>query len=171
MKTIMIALGLLVSALLPCWAGGNSSVVELDKVSSIKIEKDKITIVGTGMLRKRVLSDAKHGDATVFGQPAQMLYAKVTDCTFEVIPYHVGDDIEGVPGPSPTNMTPEMKAQSMKWWEGTLADARKIKVGDAITLGFQREKMTITSVYVTHILGSGSLRVKKSDSTTEADLK
>ncbi len=161
MKTIMIAVGLLISALLPCWAGGNSSVVELDKVSSIKIEKDKITIVGTGMLRKRVLSDAKHGDATVFGQPVQMLYAKVTDCTFEVVPYHIGDDIEGVPGTSPKNMTPEMKAQSMKWWAGTLATAKEIKVGDAITIGYQREKMTIISVCVTKVVGSGSVTIKK----------
>ena len=80
-----------------------------------------------------------------------------------MVPYHIGDDIEGVPGPSPKNMTPEMKAQSMKWWAGTLADAKKIKAGDAITIGFQREKMTITSVYVTHVIGSGSLMLKESD--------
>ncbi len=162
MKKIIIAFGLFASVLLPTWAGGNSSIVNLDKVTSIKIEDEKITIVGSGMLQKRVLSDTEHGDATVFGQPAQMLYARVTDCTFEVVPYHSREDVKGVPGPSPKDMTPEMKAQSMKWWAQKLIAAKKIKVGDAITIGFQREKMTLTSVYVTHIVGSGSLQVKKS---------
>ena len=54
-----------------------------------------------------------------------------------------------------------MIAQSMKWWADTLVHAKKIKVGDALTIGYQREKMTITSVYVTHIVGSGSVRVSK----------
>jgi hypothetical protein len=144
-------------------AGGNSSIVELDKVTSIKIEAERIIIVGSGMLRKRVMSDAEHGDRTAFGQPTQLLHAKVTDCEFVVIPYHNRSDVKGVPGPDPEDMTAEMKAQSMKWWADTLASAKEIRVGDAITIGYQREKMTITSVYVTKIVGSGSLRVRKGE--------
>ncbi|MGC6465745.1 MAG: hypothetical protein ACON5N_09180 [Akkermansiaceae bacterium] len=160
MKTINIIACSLLLSLLPCLAGGNSSIVDLDKVTSIKIEDGKITIVGDGMIRKRVISDQAHGDAKVFGQPAQMLHAKVRDCTFEIVPYHVGDDLKGVPGPAPKDMTPEMKAQSQKWWQGTLESAKTIKVGDAITIGYQREKMTLTSVWVSHIIGSGSLRLR-----------
>lgn len=160
MKTFLFPLALLIAMPLVSHAGGNTSVVELDRVASIKIGAQRITIVGSGMIRKRVMSDAEHGDGSVFGQPAQWLHAKAIDCEFEVIPYHKRDDVEGVPGPAPKHMTPEMIAQSEGWWEGTLADAKKIKVGDAITIGFQREKMTITSVSVNHIVGSGSLRKK-----------
>jgi hypothetical protein len=68
--------------------------------------------------------------------------------------------VKGVPGPDPDKITPEEKAMSLKWWAGTLAKAKKIQAGDAITIGYQREKMTITSVYVTHIVGSGSLSIE-----------
>ena len=163
MKASLLASVLLTVTLQHSFAGGNTSIVELDKVASIKIEAKRIVIVGSGMIRKRVMSDAEHGDGSAFGQPAQWLHAKVTDCEFEVIPYHSRSDVKGVPGPDPENITPEMKAQSMKWWADTLARAKKIRVGDAITIGYQREKMTITSVYVTNIVGSGSLRVRKGE--------
>ena len=107
------------------------------------------------------MTDAAHGDSTCFGQPTQMLHAKVTDCTFEIVPYHKDDELIGVPGPAPKDMTPEMIAQSEKWWAETLVYAKKIKVGDAVTIGYQREKMTLRSVYVTNIKGSGSVRAAK----------
>ena len=161
MKTPILTLALITSLFQFAFAGGNTSIVDLKKVSSIKIEENKITIVGSGMLRKRVMTDAAHGDSTCFGQPTQMLHAKVTDCVFEIVPYFVRSDLKGVPGPDPNNLTPEMKAMSEKWWAGTLAVAKNIKVGDAIGIGYQREKMTLTSVYVTKIVGSGSLSIQK----------
>ncbi len=85
----------------------------------------------------------------------------MTDCEFEVIPYHIRSDVKGVPGPDPENITPEMKARSMKWWAHTLARAKEVRVGDTITISYQREKMTITSVYVTNVVGSGGLTVRK----------
>ncbi len=163
MKTLLPSLALFLVTLLQSSAGGNTSVVDLEKVSSIKIEENKITIVGTGMIRKRVASDAEHGDASVFGHPAQMLHAKAIDCTFIVIPYQVNDDLKGVPGPSPRNMTDEMKAQSLKWWKGTLENAQKIKTGDSLRIGYQREQMVLTSYHVTKIVGSGSLTLGKKE--------
>lgn len=160
MKTTILTLALITSLMQLTCAGGNTSVVDLKKISSIKIEKNRITIVGSGMLRKRVMTDAAHGDSTCFGQPTQMLHAKVTDCIFEIVPYFVRSDLKGVPGPDPKNLTPEIKAMSEKWWAGTLDVAKKIKVGDAIEIGYQREKMTLTSVYVTKIVGSGSLKIE-----------
>lgn len=161
MRTSLLTFALLIATPLLALAGGNTSVVDLHSISSIKIEKNRILIVGSGMLRKRVMSDAAHGDSTCFGQPTQMLHAKVTDCTFEIVPYHVDDELIGVPGPAPKDMTPKMIAQSEKWWADTLAHAQKIKVGDAVTIGYQREKMTLRSVYVTKIIGSGSVRVSQ----------
>jgi hypothetical protein len=160
MKTTILTLALITSLMQLTCAGGNTSVVDLKKISSIKIEENRITIVGSGMLRKRVMTDAAHGDSTCFGQPTQMLHAKVTDCIFEIVPYFVRSDLKGVPGPDPKNITPEIKAMSEKWWAGTLDVAKKIKVGDAIEIGYQREKMTLTSVYVTKIVGSGSLKIE-----------
>lgn len=92
-----------------------------------------------------------------------MLHAKVVECEFELVPYHKRSDLQGVPGFDPDNVTAEAKAQSMKWWVDTISCAKNVKIGDAITIGYQREKMTITSVYVTHIVGSGSLRVRKKE--------
>ena len=163
MKTPLLTFVLLIATPQLSIAGGNTSIVELDNVSSIKIEAERIIIVGSGMLRKRVMSDAEHGDGTAFGQPTQLLYAKVTDCEFEVIPYHSRSDVKGVPGPDPKDFTLEMKAKSRRWWADTLASAKEIRVGDAITISYQRERMTITSVYVTNIVGSGSLRVRKGE--------
>ncbi|MEN8773830.1 MAG: hypothetical protein ABF379_07240 [Akkermansiaceae bacterium] len=163
MKIIILTVSLFTALIQFSFAGGNTSVVDLDKVISIKIEEHKITIVGSGMIRKRVASDAEHGDASVFGQPAQMLHAKAVDCTFVIVPYHVNDKLEGVPGPSPRNMTDEMKAQSMKWWKGTLETAKKVKEGEALTIGYQREQMTFTSYFVSQIKGSGSLILPKID--------
>jgi hypothetical protein len=161
MKTSLLTFAFFSVTLFHSFAGGNTSIVELDKVTSIKIEAERIFIVGSGMVRKRVMSDAEHGNDSVFGQPAVWFHAKVTDCEFEVIPYHMRSDVEGVPGIDPENVTPEIKAKSMKWWAGTLAKAKEIRVGDAITIVYQREKMTITSVYVTNIVGSGSLSIRK----------
>ena len=163
MKTIIPTASLIFALLQFSFAGGNTSVVDLDKVTSIKIKENKITIVGSGMIRKRVASDAEHGDSSVFGQPAQMLHAKAVDCTFVIIPYHVNEKLEGVPGPSPRNMTEEMKAQSMKWWKGTLEAANKVEEGEALTIGYQREQMTFTSYFVSQIIGSGSLILPKKD--------
>lgn len=83
MKKSLLILAFLAATFQLSFAGGNSSIVDLDKISSIKIESERIIIVGSGMLRKRVMSDAEHGDSSVFGQPAQMLHAKVTDCQFK----------------------------------------------------------------------------------------
>lgn len=160
MKLPILTLALITSLIQFACAGGNTSVVDLKKVSSIKIEENRITIVGSGMLRKRVMTDAAHGDSTCFGQPTQMLHAKVTDCIFEIVPYFIRSDLKGVPGLDPNTLTPEMKAMSEKWWAGTLDVAKNIKVGDAIEIGYQREKMTLTSVYVAKIVGSASLRIE-----------
>jgi len=138
-------------------AGGNSSIVEVT-VKSIEIEDEKVIVKGSGMLRKRVMSDAEHGDASCFGQPAQMLYAKGDEATFEVGPYHVGDDIKGVPM---GRLTEEGIAQCKEWWKGTLEDARQIKAGDKLQIGYQRERLTIVGVRVTHVVGSGSLTVQE----------
>ena len=163
MKTSLVTFALLIAAPQLSFAGGNTSIVELDKVASVKIDAERIIIVGSGMIRKRVMSDAEHANGSAFGQPALWFHAKVSDCEFEVIPYHSRSDVKGVPGTGPENITAESKAQSMKWWADTLVSAKEIRVGDAITIAYQREKMTITSVYVTNIVGSGSLTVRKGE--------
>ena len=53
MKTPIIALSILLGSLQLSHAGGNSSVVELAEVTSIKIEAERIIIVGSGSLSVR----------------------------------------------------------------------------------------------------------------------
>ena len=50
MKTRTLLLALLAGSVQFALAGGNSSIIDLDKVKSIKIEDRKITIVGDGMV-------------------------------------------------------------------------------------------------------------------------
>ena len=59
MKSYILTLVIITSLLQFVFAGGNTSIVDLKKVSSIKIEDHKITIVGSGMLRKRVMTDTR----------------------------------------------------------------------------------------------------------------
>lgn len=161
MKTASLTMSLLLGIAQFTVAGGNSSIVELDRVTSIKIEKEKVTIIGDGIVRKRVMSDPEHGDGSAFGQPAQWIHAKVEGCTFEIVPYFSRTDIGGVPGPSPDKLTPEMKEKTRMWWKGFLATAKKVKAGDAVTIGYQQDRMIIKSVYVESIIGSGSLTINK----------
>ena len=158
MKTTGLVLGMVLGMLQLAQAGGNSSIANIT-VTSIEIEAEKIIIKGNGKLAKRVMSDAEHGDATAFGQPAQMLHARLRECVFEVIPYHhrMGE-VKGVPT---GQATPKMVEQCKKWWEGTLAKAKEIKVGDRLQIGLQRERMTMVGLEVTYVVGSGSLTVAK----------
>ena len=161
MKTRLLTMGLIIGMLQVALAGGNSSIVEIEKVTSIKVEDGRIIITGDGMLTKRVMSDEGHGDSTAFGQPTQMLHARARDGEFEIVPYYSRSDVSGVPGGlrDGEEVPEEVKAKSQEHWESILATARQVKVGDAVTIGYQRDKMTITGVRVTHIVGAGSLRI------------
>ncbi len=141
-------------------AGGNSSIVEIDRVDEIRIEKEKITLVGNALVRARVITTAgDHADSSVFGQPAQVVRAKVTKGVFEVIPYFGRDDIEGVP--TGGHSSEELKALSDKWWIGTMAKAKTIERGDAVTIGYQGDKTTFTGFQLKRIEGFGTLSIEK----------
>ena len=161
MKNILPTVALLIATLQLSFAGGNTSVVRLDKVTSIKIEAKKIIIVGSGMVQKRVMSDAEHGDSTALGQPTQWLHAKVTDCEFEIVPYFTRSETLRVSGPDSEKIALEMKAKSKEWWAATLARAKEFEIGDAISIGYQGEKMTLTNFYVTKIVGAGTIQPRE----------
>ena len=64
------------------------------------------------------------------------------------------EEFEGVPsGPD----REKARALSEKWWGWTLETARKLKAGDAVTIGYQSERLTIRGFVVTAITGAGSL--------------
>jgi hypothetical protein len=88
MRTTLMIIGLVLGMLPFALAGGNSTIVSIQQVTSIKIEEGRVTITGDGMLTKRVMSDAEHGDSTAFGQPTQMLHARARDAVFEIVPYN-----------------------------------------------------------------------------------
>ena len=138
-------------------AGGNTSIVAIDKVTSVKVEEKKIIIRGSAVIKRRVMSTKEKGDGTVFGQPAQWLHAKVDDCVFEVIPYFGRPDIEGVP--TGGHSEEELKRLSDKWWVEIHAVGKKIKMGDAVGIGYQGDITTINGVRVSKIVGYGSITI------------
>lgn len=161
MRVISLTTALILGMLQISLAGGSSTVLELDKVTSIKVEDKKIIIRGEGVMRKRVMSNDEHKDSKAFGQPTQMLYARAKDGVFEIVPWASRKDISGVPAGFPDKLPPEGKAKIQALWEQTTNTAKQIKVGDAVTIVYQQDKMTISGVHVTHLVGVGSLRIDK----------
>ena len=150
---LLCALSLLLMAPL-LLAGGNTSIVELDKVTEIKVEAKKITIKGRGVVKRRIMSTLEKGDSTVFGQPAQWFHAKVDDAVFEVIPYFA-PGIRGVP--TGGHSQEDLKRLSAKWWVDTHAKGSQIKKGDRLTISYQGDVTTLNGVIVTKIVGYGGL--------------
>lgn len=138
-------------------AGGNSTVVRLSHVDKITIEDDKIIIVGDGMASKRIMTSEEHKDSSVFGRPTQMNHAKITNGVFELIPYFSRQDIEGVPTGGHTS--DELKILSDTWWAETLKTAKKVSVGDSVTIGYQGDIVTISDFTLKRIVGWGSVRI------------
>ena len=153
MKSLFLCLCSIFALPLFVLAGGNTSIVEIDRVSEIKVEEKRITIKASAVIRRRVMSTAEKGDTTVFGQPAQWLHAKVDEAVFVVVPYD-SPDIEGVP--TGGHSEEELKQLSDTWWKDTIAKAAQIKVGDAVTIGYQGDQTTINGVRVTRIIGYGT---------------
>lgn len=162
MKTIFGVVGLFVGLVQGVLAGGNTSVVKLNEVTSIVIEDQRIIIRGHGMVMGRVITDREHGDAKVFGGPAQMMHALVEDGEFEVHPYftEAAED-----GNHLTGLTDEQRKEyfekGQKWWKETVAKVREMKVGDAVTIGYQEDEMTLKGFRVVKIVGVGSITPDK----------
>ncbi len=137
-------------------AGGNTSIVEISKVSDITFEEKKITIKGDGVVRRRIMCTEEKSDSKVFGQPGQWFHAKVRDGVFEIIPYDSRPEIKGVPSGGP--MTPEMQKRIDRIWNDMVARARQVKVGGGVTIGYQADVTTLNGVRLTRIVGWGSVR-------------
>ncbi|MGB0581403.1 MAG: hypothetical protein ACPGVU_17025 [Limisphaerales bacterium] len=137
----------------PAFAGGNTSIVEIDKVTEIKVEAKKITIKGSGVVKRRIISTPEKEDSKVFGRPAQWFHAKVDEAVFEVVPYFA-PGIQGVPtgGHSAENL----KRLSTEWWVDTHAKGSRIKKGDRLTISYQGDVTTLNGVFVTKIVGYGA---------------
>ena len=158
MKKILTYLATITALSQLTHAGGNSSIVEMDKVESIKIEKQKITVTGSAVVRRRVMSIPEKGDHRALGQPAQWFYAKVEKATFVIVPYNT-PGITGVPGAG--KLDEEGKRRVAKWWADTKAGAKKVKKGDTIQIGYQGDITTINGLLITKIEGFGSISIKK----------
>ena len=141
-------------------AGGNTSIVDISSVTSLKIEARKITIVGTGVVRFPVMTTAEHqtNSDKVFGQRVQWVYAKTTDGVFEVIPYNSRSDIEGVP--TGGHSDEELKALSVKFWAEAVETCKRIKVGDRITIGYEGDQRLLGGYRVKSATGWDSVTIQ-----------
>ena len=82
--------------------------------------------------------------------------AVVKKGVFEIVPYFSRPDIKGVP--SGGHSAEQLKSYSEKWWKGTMETARKIKAGDAITIGYQGDITTLEGYRMAKIIGWGMLQ-------------
>ena len=151
-------------------SGGNTSVVKLSAVHNIKIEEGKITIVGSGFVVFRAMTDKEHQteSSQVFGQPTQVVHMRTTKGIFDIIPYFSDLKIKGVP--TGGHSSGELKRLSKKWWAELMETCKSIKVGDSITIGYQADKMTISEFKVQHIIGAGSVRINPENIKAEQDV-
>jgi hypothetical protein len=156
MKSLFLCVCSIVALTQSLLAGGNTAFVEIDKVAEITVEKNKVTIRGSAVIQRRIMSTAEKADSKVFGQPAQWFYAKTAVAVFEVVPYFT-HEIRGVP--TGGHSEAELKRLSDKWWVDTHADGLQIKKGDAIRISYQGDQTTINGVEVTKIVGYGSVRI------------
>lgn len=160
MKSLLLGLAIVLATPLLALGGGNSSIVEISKVTEITFDLEKITIKGSGIVKRRVMSTKEKGDDRVFGQPAQWLHAKVDEAVFEIVPYFT-PGIVGVP--TGGHSDEELQALSDKWWASTLKSAAKIQVGDQVRIGYQGDITTINGYQVTKMVGYGTASVTKEE--------
>ncbi len=164
MKPILfIVLGFLTSVSL-LLGGGNTSVVHLSVVHSVKVEPAKITIIWTGYVELRVMTDGEPATSSVFGQPAQLVRAKTTRGTFEIIPYSSNPEIKGVP--TGGHSSDELKKLSAQWWKEMKERYASVRAGDSVTIGYQEDRITISEFQIQGIIGAGTLTVTSKSKTS-----
>lgn len=148
-------------------AGGNTSIVEISSVTSVKIEEQKITIVGTGVVRFPVMTTTEHQTHSdeILGQKIQWVYAKTTSGVFEIIPYFSRDDIEGVG--TGGHASQELKTLGAKWWAEAVETCKRIKAGDRITIGYQGDLRLIGGYQVKSAVGWGSVTIRPDKTNVE----
>jgi hypothetical protein len=109
------------------------------------------------MYKTRIVSDVSHGDAQVYGQPAQWVHGKIIDGVFEIKAYEVDDN-----DPKNEHLA-ERAALADQWkklWEETKAKARLIEEGDSIAISFQGEETIIRGFKIVKVAGPGTLQTK-----------
>ena len=160
-NTIFLTLvGLLASASIVL-GGGNTSIVQLSEVHSVKIEPRKITIIGSGYVEFRILTDLETATSSVFGQSAQLVRARTSRGTFEIIPYFSDPEIKGVP--TGGHDAEELRQLSGKWWADMRKSYASIRVGEAVTIAYQQDRSIISEFQVQKITGAGSVSVSKQE--------
>ena len=142
-------------------AGGLSSIAQIAEVHSVRMEENKVCIVGTGFLEFRAMTDAESQteDSQVFGQPAQVVRIRADRATFTIIPYFSDSEIRGVPAGGLSNE--ELEGLSRKWWADFLPTYRRIQTGDRITIGFQEDRIVLTGFQVESVVGAGSVTIEE----------
>jgi hypothetical protein len=157
MKSISHIIGGFLASVSLVLGGGNTSVVHLSEVHSMKIEPEKITIIGTGYVEMRIMTDRQFAASEVFGRPAEMVRSITTRGTFEIIPYFSNSEINGVP--TGGHDRDELRKLSEQWWKETEKTSANFRPGDSVTIGYQEDRITISEFQVKTILGAGSLTI------------
>ncbi len=157
LNAVVLSLVGLFAGTLMAPAAGNTSIVHLSEVQSVKVEPGKVTIIGTGHVEFRIMTDREPANSSVFGQPAQLVRAVTTRGTFEIIPYFSDPKIKGVP--TGGHDADELKKLSKQWWEDMKGGYAKVRAGDSVTIRYQEDQITLSEFRIQKIIGAGSLTI------------
>lgn len=133
----------------------------------MKVEPEKITIIGTGHVEFRIMTDREPADSSVLGQPAQFVRAITTRGTFEIIPYFSDSKIIGVP--TEGHDADELNKLSKQWWGEMKETFGSVRAGDSVTIGYQQDQITISEFRIQRIIGAGSLTIHPKSTTAEQE--
>ena len=142
--------------------GGSSSTVHLESIDSVAIEEGQITFTGDAMvsLRMRTTKEYQTAERTVYGQPVQLAQVLSEKGSFSVVPYF-SENLNGVP--TGGHSREDLKKMSLEQWTQLLIAVKKIKTGDAVTITYQAQEVTLSDLFVTKMIGWGGVRVDPED--------
>ncbi len=124
---------------------------------SIKVEPEKITIVGTGYVELRIITDNKAAKSGAYGQPADLVRARTARGIFEIIPYFSNPDIVGIP--TGGHDTEELKKLSKQLWKEKSESYAKVREVDSLVISFQEDRIILSRFEIQKITGAGSVTI------------
>lgn len=140
-----------------------TSVAELSNIRSIKIEDDKITIVGDGVFHSRMVTTEANKDSNfvIGGQPSIQYTTQANETQFVVTPYTLPGYGE-IPEED-QQAWDETNAMFQKLWEDNLAAVKLLKESGKVTLIFQMEEIRFVSGNLASVEGSGMIQQDESE--------
>ena len=156
MKTIFFAILLLVPV--SSIQAKMISKVDLTKIHSVKVEDDKIVIIGDGVFQSRMVTteEGKDSNFVIQGQPSIAYKAQGHSVKF-VITSH---KLLKIPVNSPKKDHDSVKAynqQITQKWKRSVELAKQLKKGEVVSFAIKGEEVILRNGRLVSVSGSGSI--------------